>query len=383
MQAALGELMTALVIETQDGVTQTRTWLASQHTGRLSVLPLDGVRVGDETRTNEDRALAERVRANGARLVWDGVGGAGVVAPCVAGIGLPRFLVPRFGFGASVDRAVAAWQRMRYAQRRGGPCDRRTGFARRNFRNSRPREQTRVFRKIWFVHGAGTLDPTDALGFITPEEAKANRDTAGQGRDAANRELDTARRALDEATRTRDASSRESANRRNERNNTEAQAARLEENLAVFAGENEQFEQEIAQIDEQAQQAADEATRHEAEQLDVNTRKSAIETQLQETLAGGWLETLNNAHAALASAAEAVRSAEAVKRERLASYADAVKQKETGEVRFVELTSQDTDGQQPTANVSRHRYPERHRHADLRRAPATHPGGDGGDQKRG
>lgn len=335
--AALGEHMNAIVIDAPDGVTRTRGWLATlsaNHSGRLRLVPLEGLRISGVDRTYQDERLAEQARQYGARPVLNIITApewlraalqlvAGRVYVC-RDLDVARTLAMQFPEGcAFVTR------------------DGETAFS------SGTLQLVSGLRRPRILGQPDEPDaPEDAAAnedvppLMSAEEVAARRQQATQERDAAARELDAARRGLDEATRQRDAFMRESTNRRNTRNQAEQSIARLEENLAVFAGEIEQVEAEIAQLDQHVQQLQDDAGQQQAARTAAAAHVQSIEAALQTLLAGQWLGDLNTAHAALASAAEAVRNAEALKRERLTSYANAVKRRETDESQLAALAEQ-------------------------------------------
>jgi len=334
---ALGEYMNALIIDAPDSVVRTRGWLAtlaSGSSGRLRIVPLDGLRVVDEARANQDRVLADQARQNGARPVLNIITAPDWLRPVLQMIAGRTYICR--------DLDVARELALQLPE--GCLCVTRDGEAALSSGALQLVSGIRSPRVLGRIEPDQPADaPTEepeVPALLTAEEVAARRQSATQQRDSAARELDQARRGLEDATRQRDTFTRESTQRRNGRNQAEQNVARLEENLAVFAGEIEQIEQEIAQLDEQAQQLHSAGEQQQTHRTVAAQRVQTLEDALKTLLAGGWLGALNAAHATLASAAEAVRNAEASKRERLAGYANAVKRRQSDEAQLAELAEQ-------------------------------------------
>jgi chromosome segregation protein len=344
VDAALGTFLHAVVIETQDRLNETRVWLAAQNSaGKLQVLPLDGVRAADETSTSHTRALGETAQAFAARSVLDLVAAPEWLRPTL------RALLGQCFVCRDLDTAravVRAWPThlAGIAITRDGEVAYAAGALSLVAGMRNP-----------IVLGAGPefaapeTNESFENGLISPEEATARRETAARSRDAALRQLDTARHALDEATVVRDDFIRASGSRRSERNALAQSIARSEETLALYVGEIEQVESDIESVDAQVRQLDERLATQDHALAAAHARVGDIEQNLQMQLAGGWLEHLNAAHAAFASAAEAVRSAEAVQRERLLAYNDAVKQRDNNAARIAELTTQRDNAQRQLA----------------------------------
>jgi chromosome segregation protein len=191
----------------------------------------------------------------------------------------------------------------------------------------------------------------EKLLIIDPVAAKANRERAAQARERAQRELDAARRRLDEHNRLRDAFGREASGRRNRRDDAARRITSLEEQLAQLAGDIEQVTQDAGHVEEQIVMMGGSVAQTESAHTQAVQHLAQIERDLREHMAGGWMESLNAVHAAVASNSEAVRSAQNMRRDRLAALADGRAQREVRAQRLAELEVQHTASQQLLAEV--------------------------------
>lgn len=324
--AALGDEMNALVIESQDALSHTRLWLAKVQSNnakgepnKLRLAALDRI-----TSRGASAAIApERLQELNARWVLDVVGAPDWLKPI-----LPT-LIGHVYICRTLDQARALAAELPH----GCVCVTRDG------------ELAYASGEVALNAGvpaqkqsnAESTELDAAILELSPDEAKARRVTASAARDAAQREVDQARRGLDEATRARDHFGREAAQRRNSRAEAQRRIERLEENLAALAGELEQTEQEIIQLQTKTQDVSAGMTAQESRQAEVAKQVSTLEQDIKDQMSGGWMEALNAAHAGMATSSEAVRSADATKRERLQAYASTVQQIAEAEKRAAEL----------------------------------------------
>ncbi|MCS7059667.1 MAG: chromosome segregation protein SMC [Anaerolineae bacterium] len=335
VEAALGQFAEALVMDGEGHITPLRAWLASHspQAGRLAVLPLAALRPIHSARQDLNRVLSERAHQLSARRVLDAIQSPPWLQPALQAI-LDCAFITR---DLQTARALAA------ELPADGLCVTRDG-------------------EIVFASGAlslpagprspiilGAEDPAsthtesdgpEAFSLITPEEARANRARAVEARDAAQHHLETCRRALDEANRARESFVREMSARRAARDDVARRLNALEEQLALMAGDIARVEQQQAELDSTLDALTDELSRAQADEETARHTLGGIEQRLREHLASGWMEPLNAAFAAMATAGEAVRSAEALRRERLAALDDSVRRRERDLHRLMQLDEQ-------------------------------------------
>ena len=331
VEAALGEAMKAVVVDSADGVTKVRAWLVGHtpQSGRLGVVPLPTLRPISEERNRLDHVLAERARAASARPLLDSIQYPAWLRPVLQAVGGRAFIA------RDLDAA-------------------------RELAAQLPGDCVCVTRDGEVVSGSGVLslpagprspiilgqeakDATpgaDEPPLISPEEARANRLRAAQARDLAQREMEARRRALDEANRSRDAFAREASTRRSGRDDTARRLNTLEEQLALMAGDIAQVDQQQADLAPELEQFSQSLARDQVAQDEARRALASIEQQLREQLASGWMEPLNAAHAAVATASEAARSAETMRRERLAALDEGVRQRDSRATRLAQLGEQ-------------------------------------------
>jgi chromosome segregation protein len=345
VEAALGEQLKAVIVETEEGVTGIRRWLAQRNTqGRLLVLPLGSVRS-----TVDSGELGERAFALGAWPLMDMISAPGWLRPLLQVVAGRAFVARDL----EAARALAA-QLPEGCQfvTRDGECVCANGVLTLPAGERRP---------IVLGGEAEAAEPEPGAGWISPEDAKARAAQTRAARDAAQRALEAARRKAEENTRAQEAFAREIAHRRAQRDDITRRIARVEEQLAQAMGEITRIEQEQADAQPQLEAAADDAQQAEAAQGEAAARLADLETELRGQLqlslfsqaaedvapAGpqpaaresGWVNTLNAAFAAVASANEAVRNAEGARRERLASLAEGANARDAAARRAIELSA--------------------------------------------
>jgi chromosome segregation protein len=99
-------------------------------------------------------------------------------------------------------------------------------------------------------------------------------------------------------------------------------------------------------VGEQIAALGESQTQAETEHAQATQRLGQIEHDWREHMAGGWMESLNAANAAVATASEAVRSAQSLRRDRLTALADGRAQRETRAQRLTELEAQHVKAQE-------------------------------------
>ncbi|MGQ9902930.1 MAG: chromosome segregation protein SMC [Anaerolineae bacterium] len=337
VEAALGEMMKAIIVDGPDCFTPLRAWLASQTTqsGRLNVVPLSALRPLDEVHMHLDDALAERARQASARPLLDTIQFPAWLQPALRAIAGRAFITHDFDAARDLAAQLPA----------DCLCVTRDGEI--VFGNGMV--SLRAGPRAPIILGGEappeTLPGEAEQALITPEEARANRMRAAQARDDAQRELDARRRAFDEANRARDAFAREASVRRARRDDTARRLNTLEEQLALMAGDIAQIEQQQAELAPEAEVLGQHLASAQTAQDDARQALAAIEQRLREHLASGWMEPLNAAHAGVATASEAVRSAEAMRRERLAALDNGIRQRDHYTDRLSELNAQHQSAQ--------------------------------------
>ncbi len=359
---AMGEMLTALVIESSDGVANIRKWLATVQStntkgepNKLRIVPLDElIRRSKRSAllfTSSDdphyEYMIESPETVAVRLAR-----AAQARPLLDVIGAPDWLkpaMPTLAGMAFICRNLDHARALAAELPRGFVCVTREGEI--AYASGELALNAGVSKAVELADSAETLDA--AILELSPEEARLRRVTASAARDAAQREVELARRTVDEANRARDTFGREAAQRRNNRADAGRRIERLEENIAALAGEMEQSEQEIGQLQTKAQEARDLIAGKEGHQTEATHHVAGFEAQLTEQMAGGWMEALNAAHAAVATNSEAVRSADATKRERLQTYAQAVQQIADTEKRAAQLLEQQAATQQQLKQLER------------------------------
>lgn len=358
VEAALGEQLKAVIVETEEGVTGIRRWLAQRNTqGRLLVLPLGSIRS-----TVDSGELGERAFALGAWPLMDMISAPGWLRPLLQVVAGRAFVARDL----EAARALAA-QLPEGCQfvTRDGECVCANGVLTLPAGERRP---------IVLGGDAETAEPEPSAGWISPEDAKARAAQTRAARDAAQRALEAARRKSEESARAQDAFMRETAHRRAQRDDITRRIARIEEQLVQAMGDIARIEQEQADAQPQLEAAADEAQQAEAAQGEAAARLADLETELRGQLqlslfsqsaaeaapAGpvaaaretGWVNTLNAAFAAVASANEAMRNAESARRERLAALAEGANAREAAARRATELSAKITPARNALAALS-------------------------------
>ena len=326
VEAALGDLLKAVVIESPDGVTRTRAWLIQQKPRNtyLSIVPLPSIRPVVGEHNGLDAALVERARTMHARPVVESLNAPAWLRPAL------QMLAGRMFITRDLDTARSLAAQLP----EGALCVTRDG------------EMAHASGLMALPPGPrspviiGEEPKTETLPLVDPVAAKANREKAAAARDRAQQELDAARRRFEEGTRLRDAFAREASARRSRRDDAARRITSLEEQQAQMASDIRSAEQELAQATEQIGSANAVLTQCELAHTQAAHRLTAIETDLREQMAGGWLESLNNARAALAIATEAMRTAQNQRRERLAQLADGIAQRDLRARRTAELDGQ-------------------------------------------
>ena len=343
VEAALGEMMKAIIADGPDSLTRLRAWLAGQtaQAGRLSVVSLPAVRPVNDARARLDHVLSERARQALARPLLDTIQFPAWLRPVLHAIA-GRAYITR-DFEAARELAAQLPADCLCVTRDGEtvfgngtvslPAGPRAPII---LGSEAPRDASQDAPEIGQTAGLAEAE----LPLITPEEARANRMRAAQARDEAQRELDARRRALDEANRARDAFAREANARRAGRDDTARRLNTLEEQLALMAGDIAQLEQQQAELAPEEEALNREMALTQTAQDNARQALAAIEQRLREHLASGWMEPLNAAHAGVATASEAARSAEAVWRERLAALDDGIRRRDHYIDRLSQLDAQ-------------------------------------------
>lgn len=308
VEAALGNLLRAAVVETTDGLARTRAWLVTQkaRNARLTVIPLPELRPASAERARLDAALIEQARAVHARPLIESISAPAWLKPAL------QILLSRYFIAHDLHSARALAARLP----EGCLCVTRAG-------------------EVAYSDGVLGLPPGPRSPIILGEEeaqtnaplidpaaARANRENAVHQRDRAQREVEAARRRMDEYSRSRELIARDANSRRARRDDIARRITSLEEQLAQLAGDIEQNEQELTSLSQQVVTADADGARTEENRAQAAQHLAALESQLREHMAGGWLESLNAANAAVAMASEAVRSAQNLRRERLAALED-------------------------------------------------------------
>ncbi|HEY3289778.1 MAG TPA: chromosome segregation protein SMC [Anaerolineae bacterium] len=326
VEAALGELLKAIVIESPEGVTRTRGWLIQQkaRNTRLTIVPLPAMRLIIDERTRLDAVLAERARAMHARPLTDSLNTPAWLKPAL------QVLAGRMFLTRDLDTAKVLAQQL-------------------------PEDALCVTRDGEVVYASGLLalppgprspliigdEPkAETLPLVDPVAAKANHDRAAAARDKAQQEMEAARRRYDEQSRARDAFSRDASARLSRRDDAARRITSLEEQQAQMAGDIENAERELALVTEQINHTSASLAQYEQAHTLASHRMTEIENELRELMASGWLETLNHARAALTIATEAVRTAQNQRRERLAQLGDGITQRDARARRAAELEAQ-------------------------------------------
>ena len=331
VEGALGDLLKSIVIESPDGVTRTRAWLVTQkgRNTRLGIVPLADLRPLVEERARLDAVLSERAHAVSARPLLESLNAPDWLLPAL------QVLAGRMFIARDLDTARSLAAQMP----EGALCVTRDGEVAHasGFLALPPGPRSPIV--------LGEEPRPETLPLVDPVAAKANHDKAARAREVAQQELETARRRLDENTRGCDAFTRDAAARRNRRDDIARRIISLEEQLAQVAGDIAAAEQELAQASEQVAAASAGLVQAEAAHSQSAERLAASESELREQMAGGWLESLNAARAAVTIAAEAVRNAQNQRSERLAALADGQAQRDARSRRAVELEEQDAVSQ--------------------------------------
>ena len=331
VEAALGDLMKAVVIESTEGLTRTRAWLITQkarHT-RLDVVPLPVIRPPVAERARLDAALAERARTLHARPLGESINAPEWIKPAL------QVLVGRAFITRDLDTARALAAQLP----EGSLCVTRDGEVvhASGLMSLPPGPRTPII--------LGEEPKQEQAPLIDPAAAQANREHAAQARDRAQRELDAARRRLEEHTRARDAFSREASSRRTRRDDAARRITSLEEQLAQVTGDIDQAGRDLSHASEQIAAAGATLAQSEAAHGQAAQHVADIEAQLREQMAGGWMESLNATHAAMASAAEGLRSAQNMRRERLSALAETRTQRDARARLLTDLEAQHTTAQ--------------------------------------
>ncbi len=324
VEAALGEMMKAIIVEGPDSLTRLRAWLAGQtaQAGRLNVVSLPAVRLVNEARTRLDHVLAERARRALARPLLDIIQFPAWLRPVMHAIAGRAFIARDFDAARDLAAQLPADC---LCVTRDGEIIFGTGML---SLPAGPRAPIILGSEAPLdTPQRATPDETE-LPLITPEEARANRIRAAQARDDAQRELDARRRAFDEANRARDAFAREANARRAGRDDTARRLNTLEEQLALMAGDIAQVEHQQTELAPEVEALSSEVALAQTAQDNARQALGAIEQRLREHLASGWMEPLNAAHAGVATASEAARSAEAMRRERLTALDDGIRRRD-------------------------------------------------------
>lgn len=331
VEAALGDLMKAVVIESSEGVTRTRAWLITQkaRNTRLGIIPLPAMRPPVAERALLDAALVERARALHARPLMESISAPEWLKSAL------QVLVGR----AFITRELDAARTLAAQLPEGALCVTRDGevvYA-SGLLSLPPGPRTPVI--------LGEEPKQEQAPLIDPVAAKANREQAAQARDRAQHDQDVARRKLDEHTRMRDTFSREASVRRSRRDDAARRITSLEEQLAQMAGDIEQAQRDLSHTTEQVTGISTTVTQHEEAHAQAARHLATIEAELREHMAGGWMESLNAAHAAVASATEGLRSAQNMRRERLSALAEGRTQRDSRARLLTDLDSQHTAAQ--------------------------------------
>ncbi|HQV27175.1 MAG TPA: chromosome segregation protein SMC [Thermoflexales bacterium] len=345
VEAALGEQLKAVIVETEEGVTGIRHWLAHRNTqGRLLVLPLGSIRSSVDS-----GELGERAFALGAWPLMDMISAPSWLRPLLQVVAGRAFVARDL----DAARALAA-QLPEGCQfvTRDGECVCANGVLTLPAGERRP---------IVLGGDTETAEPEPSAGWISPEDAKARAAQTRVARDAAQRALEAARRKSEESARAQDAFTRETAHRRAQRDDITRRIARIEEQLVQAMGDIARIEQEQADVLPQLEAAASDAQQAEVAQGEAAARLADLETELRGQLQlslfsqtaaeaapsgpqatareTGWVNTLNAAFAAVASANEAVRNAEGARRERLASLAEGANARDAAARRTIDLSA--------------------------------------------
>ncbi|HRA00616.1 MAG TPA: chromosome segregation protein SMC [Thermoflexales bacterium] len=356
VEAAFGESLNALVIESGEELGRARAWLASLNSsGKLVAATLRDLARLSEGRAEADARLAEQARARNARPVMDVITAPDWLKPSLKAIAGRAFITRDL----DAARALAA------ELGEGCACVTRDGEV---------AGANGVLLLRAGKHKVMESAPVaEAITLITPEEAKAKADAARTARAQAQTALDAARRRQDEAARARDFASREMASRRATRDDLDRRIARYEDQLAQTAGEISSVDHEQAQLVEQinaleaaiGQDKLDQVTAEDAltafdaqlrEQLKIALQPSLFEESSAVNEAGlagaGWMGQLNAASAAVASASEGVRSAANLHRERVQALNDAQARGQSRATRLEQLRNQQADAEAQLAQLT-------------------------------
>ncbi len=346
VEAALGEQLKALIVESEDGVTGIRRWLAHPNAqGRLLVLPLGNIRA-----TVDIGELGERAFALGAWPLMDMISAPAWLRPVL------QVVAGRAFVARDLDAARALATQLPEGCRfvtRDGECVCANGVLTLPAGERRP---------IVLGDDSETADAPLSAEWISPEQARAQVAQTRAAREQAQRAAEAARHKVDESARAQETFGGEATHRRSQRDDAGRRIVRLEEQLAQSMGDIGRIEQEQVEVRTLLEASTGDAQQAESAQGEAAARLAEIETELRGQLQlslfsksepeaastvarpahaeAGWVNTLNAAFASVASATEANRNAESAKRERIAALNEGAQTRDAAARRTVDLRAQ-------------------------------------------
>ncbi len=311
VRAALGEFLNAVVIESSDGVTQTRAWLATLNANdkRLTLVATPTLREEDFTL----RAAMAAARAMQTQPVFDLISAPDWLKPAL------RWIVGR----AFLARDFESAQRISTQLPAGCVCVTRDG----DVVHASGVMSLASGARAAMVLGASESDGAELL--IDPEQANLKLTHARERRDTAHYALNAARAKVDETARQHTLIERDATARRIKRDDHTRTLQRLEDQFNQTNNEAARLEREQSELTEQTSEIAKQLSLDEEHQQLAAQRLSALDTQLREQAESnmqiglfaaeseaephtrGWMDTLNDATAAVATATANARAAQA------------------------------------------------------------------------
>lgn len=335
VRAALGDALNAVVVETREGLTHARAWMARQTNtnGRLALLALPALRTIDDEYDLGDRTVLTIARGQNARLLADLVNCEPWLQPAV------RLLLGRAFLCRDLDSANTLAQ----ALPPGCMCVTRDGEA---AFPSGGMQLVAGTRRAMVIGSDGAVDDDTLL--LDLDTAKARLSDVKARRTEAEAQVTAARARLEEATRVRVQFEREAGQRRNQHDELQRQLARYDDQTALIQTERGRAEVELTELRVTMTTVAGDIERDEARQATAQQALAAIEHQLREqsdrtdaqghlfqatghaqsndasaTRSESWMDALNRTTAQMATAQAQLRAAEGVLGERRAEVSAA------------------------------------------------------------
>ncbi len=302
--AALGEWRSALVVSTSaplpEATAPLRAWLNRQSAGRLAVLLV----ADSHPHVEIDEAAAQRARAfaseHHARWLLDCLEAPGWLRAALFALMPDGFLCD-------------TWEQA---------CALAAHLPERGFAVTRAGEVIHAHGRLALTAGA-PLAAHDVPEVPDLGSVRARLEAARREQREAHARLEHVRRELQALEATRTAHAREAAQRQRHLEEAERAIQRAEAVIAAQRADLNQLLQEQETLAAQLTQAREEAHTHNAEREAARAALRQIEQALRDHLAAGWLQALNAAQAAAASAQAELRKAQALHQERSAALQQA------------------------------------------------------------